>query len=292
MASKSNRSARAAACCTVILLKRAAAPCVVRLPTRTLAIPILASTERGSISNARSNAPSSLLYGFWGLRPVPPGPAAHNEIARVGIDRVFVLDPAAGIAEELNIRASSQAAGDLVLRFREVRAIGVEPVGPEMRAGFGIDQLRVHPNLVTGPPHAAFEDIANAELAADLLYVDRLALVGKSGVAGDHEAAGDPRQIGRQIVGDPVGEIFLVRDRSTGCAKGRTTIDRRGADLASAAAGVARSCYGLNRYSVNFLWAKPTRPRSQCRSRDNTRTRTAAEVLRRLGPMAQRCDFR
>ena len=94
--------------------------------------------------------------------------------------------------------------------FAQVRTIGVELVGPEMRAAFGIDQLRVDPNLVTRPPDTAFEDIANTELAADLLYVDRLALVGKGGGAGDHKASGDPRQIGRQIVGDPVGEIFLV----------------------------------------------------------------------------------
>jgi hypothetical protein len=32
-----------------------------------------------------------------------------------------------------------EAAGDIVLRFREVCAVGLEPVGPNVRAVFGID---------------------------------------------------------------------------------------------------------------------------------------------------------
>jgi hypothetical protein len=49
-----------------------------------------------------------------------------------------VLDPAACVAEERNIQRPGEAAGDRALRFRDVRAIGVELVGPEMRAAFGI----------------------------------------------------------------------------------------------------------------------------------------------------------
>src|ERR1700730_6848291 len=79
-----------------------------------------------------------------------------------------------------------------------------------MRPGFGIDQLRIHANLVTSSAYAAFEDVVNTELAADLLHVDRLALVSKSGGAGDHKAPGNPRQIARQIVGDSVRKIFLL----------------------------------------------------------------------------------
>ena len=39
-----------------------------------------------------------------------------------------------------------EAAGDLVLRFRKVGAVGVEPVCPEMGAVFRVDQLRVDPH--------------------------------------------------------------------------------------------------------------------------------------------------
>ena len=44
----------------------------------------------------------------------------------------------------------------------------------------------------------------------DLLGIDRLAFVGKRGVACDHQAALDPGNVGRQIIGDPVGEVFLL----------------------------------------------------------------------------------
>ena len=58
--------------------------------------------------------------------------------------------------------------------------------------------------------HAAFEHVAHAEFAPDLLRVDRLALVGEGGVAGDDEAVGEMREVGGQVVGDAVGEIVLL----------------------------------------------------------------------------------
>jgi len=56
-----------------------------------------------------------------------------------------------------------------------------------VRVGLGVDQLGVDPDLVGRPPHAAFEHIAHAQFAADLLCVDRLVPVGKRGVARDHK---------------------------------------------------------------------------------------------------------
>ena len=43
-----------------------------------------------------------------------------------------------------------------------------------MRIALGVDQLGVDPDLVAGSLDAAFEQVANAELAANLLRVDRL----------------------------------------------------------------------------------------------------------------------
>ncbi len=45
---------------------------------------------------------------------------------------------------------------------------------------------------------------------ADLLHLDRPALVGERGIARDHEQAGDLRQIGDQVFGHAVAEIFLL----------------------------------------------------------------------------------
>ena len=140
-----------------------------------------------------------------------PGPPAHDEILRIRIDCLLLLDAAAYVPDELEIESLSEAARNLALCLRKVSAVVLKPVGPHVRAAFGVDQLHVHLHLITGPPHAAFEDIPNAEFAAYLLHVDELALVGKGRAAGYYEATGNARQIGGQIVGDPIGEILLLR---------------------------------------------------------------------------------
>jgi hypothetical protein len=45
---------------------------------------------------------------------------------------------------------------------------------------------------------------------AYLPRVDRLAPVSERGVVRDHQHVRDPRQIGRQILSDPIGKILLV----------------------------------------------------------------------------------
>ena len=80
-----------------------------------------------------------------------------------------------------------------------------------MRAGFRVDELRVDAHPVLVALHRAFEHIADAKFLADLLGVDALALVGEGGVARDHEAVADAREIGGEVFGDAVGEIVLAR---------------------------------------------------------------------------------
>ena len=114
-------------------------------------------------------------------------------------------------ADQLEVERDRDPARDLVLQSEQIARVAVEPLGPEMRVGLGIDQLGVDADLVARPPDAPFQHIAHAQLAADLLRVDRLVLIGERGIARDHEHIRDPRQIGRQILGDPVGEILLIR---------------------------------------------------------------------------------
>jgi hypothetical protein len=113
--------------------------------------------------------------------------------------------------DQLEVEGNCDPARDLVLQDEQIADVAVEPLGPQMRAAFGIDQLSVDAHLAARAPDAPFQHIADAELAADLPRLDRFALVGKGGAASDHEASRDPRQIGRQIVGDTVREIFLFR---------------------------------------------------------------------------------
>jgi hypothetical protein len=112
--------------------------------------------------------------------------------------------------DQLEVQRQRNAARNLVLDGEQITRATVEPLRPQMRAALGINQLRVDPDLVTRTSYAALQYIAHTKLAADLLRVDRLVLVGESRIAGDHEHSRKPRQIGRQIVSDPVREILLL----------------------------------------------------------------------------------
>ena len=86
-------------------------------------------------------------------------------------------------------------------------SVAVEAIGPEMRAGHGIDQLAGDPHPAAGLAHAALEHVAHAELAADLLHVDGAALVGEARIAGDHEQPAEARQRRDDVLDHAVGEI-------------------------------------------------------------------------------------
>ena len=107
-----------------------------------------------------------------------------------------------------------QRADDLLHHFvlgrEDVGQLAIEPVGPEMPAAPGIDELGGDAYAIAGLADAALEHEPHAELAADLLHLDRLALVGEGGVPRDHEQAGDLRKIGDQVLGHAVAEILLL----------------------------------------------------------------------------------
>jgi len=68
---------------------------------------------------------------------------------------------------------------------------------------------------VTAPgcrfPHRAFQNVADAEFAADALHIYRLALIGKARIAGDDEQPADAAERGDDLLDHAVGEIFLLR---------------------------------------------------------------------------------
>src|SRR3984893_18727381 len=125
--------------------------------------------------------------------------------------RPLPLDTYACRLPEFEAWGSRKAAEDLVLSLGELGGIGVEPIRPQMRAVLCIGQLHIDPNRFAGSPEASFDNIGDAELTTDPLYVDRFALEGKGRVAGDHEAAGYLREIGGRIVGHSIGEKFQLR---------------------------------------------------------------------------------
>src|SRR5215472_17071036 len=74
----------------------------------------------------------------------------------------------------------------------------------------GVDQLPGHADAAADLAHAALEYVAHAELASDLLHIDHAPLVDEAGVAGDDEEPAPARERGQDVLGDGIGEIFLV----------------------------------------------------------------------------------
>src|SRR5947209_556555 len=115
-----------------------------------------------------------------------------------------------------------------------------------MVGGFGIDKLHVHPNSVTAALYRALKHIADVQLAPDLPYIYRSALVREGAVAGDNEQTADARQIRRQGLGDTIDEIFLfaiasdIRKRQHDDRKSRRgNSDRRAIGQRTSSNGIA-----------------------------------------------------
>jgi hypothetical protein len=113
--------------------------------------------------------------------------------------------------DQLEVERDGDPARDLVLQGEQFTRVAIEPFRPQMRLALGIDQLNVDAHLAARAADAPLQHIAHAELAADLPRVGYFALVGKGGAAGDDKASRNPRQIGRQVVGNAVREVFLLR---------------------------------------------------------------------------------
>ena len=62
---------------------------------------------------------------------------------------------------------------DLILHVEKVGDRLVEALGPDLTAGFGVDQLDVDAHAVPRALHAALEHIANVDLAPDLPEIGR-----------------------------------------------------------------------------------------------------------------------
>src|SRR5262249_46778417 len=97
-------------------------------------------------------------------------------------------------ALELRRHGADDALGHLVLKLENILQRPVEPVRPDMPSGGRIDELRRDGHPVRRLAHAAFEQVADPELATDLPYVHGMTLVGEARVAGDHEQVAKARQ--------------------------------------------------------------------------------------------------
>jgi hypothetical protein len=112
--------------------------------------------------------------------------------------------------DELGIQRVGELRYDLILHIEQIGDRFVEALGPQVIGCFSIDKLHVNPDPIAAPLDRAFEHVANVQLAADLLEINRPALVGKCGVATDHERAPYARQVCGQGLGHTVDEVVLL----------------------------------------------------------------------------------
>ena len=155
-------------------------------------------------------------------RFVDPGPAPLIEVgdaphvAQVGIRALGrpALGPLDLGAPHLRLDRADNLLRHPILEIEQVFDLALEAIRPDMRHRRGIDELRGDANARAHPANAAFEHIAHAELAADLLHVDRAALVGEGRVARDDEQMPVAGQPGDDVLDHPVGEELLLGIRA------------------------------------------------------------------------------
>ena len=146
--------------------------------------------------------PSGLLHACGAL---------ESQVLGVAIGRRRLFDACALGLDELKIECARQMRDDRVLCLQQIGAGRVELFGPEVSAAAGVDELGVDPHPVAARLHRSFENIAHAQILADRLRVDRLALEGHGSVARDDEGVADARETGGQFIGQGVDEVVLPR---------------------------------------------------------------------------------
>src|SRR6185437_891359 len=82
--------------------------------------------------------------------------------------------------KQLRLDRAGNSARDPILKLENIVERAVEAVRPDMSSGYRLDQLPADAHTIASLPDRAHEDVADAELAADLLRIDGLPLVGEA----------------------------------------------------------------------------------------------------------------
>src|SRR5262245_24638986 len=108
------------------------------------------------------------------------------------IPRAHVLRPLRDYALAFGARQRRFDSGgdprsDVVLHHEDIGQVAVVSLSPQMGAGGDIDKLAADAHALPGSAHIAFENIADAKVAANLLEIDGFSFVSECGIAGDDE---------------------------------------------------------------------------------------------------------
>ena len=95
---------------------------------------------------------------------IEPSQTLKIEVHRVGVRGLFRASRLGG--DELGVQRARQARDDFVLHVEEIGERLIEPLGPEMIARFGVDELHVDAHAVSAALNAALQDIADVQTRA------------------------------------------------------------------------------------------------------------------------------
>ena len=100
-----------------------------------------------------------------GQTPIDARQTLKIEVHRVGVRRLF-RPPRLG-GDELGVQRACETRDDFVLHVEEIGERLVEPLGPEMIAGFGVDELHVEALAdASRPCRRYFVEILDERVAA------------------------------------------------------------------------------------------------------------------------------
>ena len=100
-------------------------------------------------------------YNIHQLAPIEPSRTLKIKVHRVGVWSLFRASRLGG--GELGVQRVREAGDDFVLHVEEIGERLIEPLGPEMIAGFGVDQLDVDAHAGAAALDATFEDVADVQ---------------------------------------------------------------------------------------------------------------------------------
>ncbi len=143
------------------------------------------------------------------VRPVVDLKPPQQHLVGSGVVGAAVRNGIGRVPDQAQLERVGDAAHHLVLQREDLRPAAVEAVRPDMARSRAVDELGVDAHDVADAPEGAFEQIAHAELRGDRRRRRFLVLVGEGGIARHDEQAGNARQLGRQVLGEPVGQIAL-----------------------------------------------------------------------------------
>jgi hypothetical protein len=100
---------------------------------------------------------------------------------------------------------------DFVLQFENVGQMPIVPVGPQVNAVAGVDQLGGYPDPIRCLTHTPLEHVAHAQLFCHFADINRFAFECEAGIAGDNEEPALLGQTGNDVFCEAVGEVILFR---------------------------------------------------------------------------------